>query len=256
MSIQTAVIIPARYASTRFPGKPLALIKNRSMIERVFERCVQAEKIDIVMVATDDNKIFSHVHEFGGEAVMTSPDAASGSDRIFEAIQHPELLNAEIIINVQGDEPFIPPSLIDELVIFLLQNPDIPVVTAVCPLPMHELTNPNVVKVVTRKQHEKYFALYFSRSPIPYQRDSLAYDDLAAHPIYWQHIGLYGYRRSALVAFHELPKGELEKLESLEQLRMLEAGWQIGIIRTNYSGLGVDTPEDIARAETLILDMD
>ncbi len=233
-------VIPARWASTRFPGKPLANIAGKSMIQRVLEQVNQSGKVDRVVVATDDGRIFSHVRELGAEVMMTNPEHPSGTDRCAEVARH--YSEAQIVLNVQGDEPFILPQQIDLLADTLLQNPNASIATLAKKIERADfLTNPNVVKVVFS---EKVGAIYFSRHPIPFVR--------GVPPEYWlekqdfyKHIGLYGFRRDALMEIAGLSPTPLEIAESLEQLRWLEHGFRIAVGVTEWETLGVDTPEDL-----------
>ena len=242
-----SAIIPARFHSTRFPGKPLVSILGKSMIQHVYERVQRATHVDEVIVATDDLRILSEVESFGGKGRMTSPDHPSGTDRIAEVARE---LQTEIVVNVQGDEPLIHPEMIDLAVVPLLEEAGFPATTLRTPiLDERDLTDPNVVKVVTDRAG---FALYFSRFPIPYIRDS--WRDFrairAVHPNpFWKHIGLYVYRRDFLLRFSEMAPTPLERLEGLEQLRILENGYRIKAIETSHASIGVDTPEDLHRVE-------
>lgn len=228
-------IIPARFHSTRLPGKPLADIAGKPMIQRVYEQAVKAEKVDRVIVATDHEDIFSVVKNFGGEVVMTSAHHATGTDRLAEvAEQFPE---ADIIINIQGDEPEIDPKVIDQLVVPLGNSDDLSMATVITPMNDNELEQPGCVKVVV---DQKGKALYFSRSLIPYLRT-----ETRIVPVY-KHIGVYGYQREFLLQFSKLVPTPLEQMESLEQLRALEYGYQIQTILVAHSAIGVDTPEDLA----------
>ncbi len=233
-------VIPARYSSTRLPGKPLADIAGKPMIQRVYERACQAALPEKVLIATDHELVRDAVAAFGGEAVMTAADHPSGTDRLAEvAKRHPE---AEIIVNVQGDEPLIEPSVIDRLAQALLDDPSVAMATLATPMHSEDYDKPSAVKVVTDLSG---FALYFSRSRIPYPRQ--ADPDV---PV-WQHIGIYAYRRDFLLAFAELAPTPLEKVESLEQLRALEHGYRIKVLNTDFVSIGVDTPEDLERVNRL-----
>lgn len=234
-------VIPARYASTRFPGKPLADIGGKSMIQRVYEQAEQAADLDEVLVATDDARIFRHVQKFGGEAVMTSPDCNSGTERIVEvARSYPE---CGAFVNIQGDEPFIDPVQIDQ-VCGLLATTGPRIATLLRPMQdLGLLHNPNVVKVVRAADGR---AMYFSRSPIPYLRNESPEDWSKANSFY-QHIGIYGYTAEAIAAIAEMPPSVYEAAESLEQLRWLEHGLPIYTALTTVETLAVDTPEDLER---------
>ncbi len=241
--MQAAAIIPARYGSTRFPGKPLADIAGKSMIERVYIQTEKATEIDRLIVATDDKRIAREVEKFGGRAVMTKGSHKSGTDRIAEVASD---LSEEIIVNVQGDEPLIKPEMIDKAVKLLEENKDIRMSTLASPLNKNDIDDENVVKVVRDLNNN---ALYFSRAPIPAVRsgERTEYDC----PIL-QHIGLYVYRRNFLLEFTEYKPTPLEKMESLEQLRALEHGYDIKVGITEYHGPGVDSPEDVERVEKIL----
>jgi 3-deoxy-manno-octulosonate cytidylyltransferase (CMP-KDO synthetase) len=242
-------IIPARYASSRFPGKPLALIAGKPMIQHVYERVSQASKVSNVYVATDDERIARVVLDFGGEVIMTDSDLPSGTDRVAAAANE---IRADIIVNVQGDEPLISPEIIDATCGPLLSNPELDVATPIIRInTMEELLNPNVAKVVLG---EKMRALYFSRSVIPFQRD-VPMDEWLSRAVYWKHIGLYAYRRAALEGFLEEEQTELEVLEQLEQLRLLCAGYNITCVEAFSDAIAVDRPEDIARVEAKLLEI-
>lgn len=239
-------VIPARYASSRFPGKPLIPILGKTMVQRVYERTAQAACIDRVVVATDDSRIAEEVERFGGEVQMTRADHATGTDRLAEVAAR---LDADLVVNVQGDEPLIDPRMIEAAVAPLAEDSGIPMGTLKTPLlSWQEYRDPNVVKVVTDKRG---FALYFSRAPIPYPRDLVpdAPGVLPAAFGLFRHVGLYVYRRDFLITFAGLPSSPLENLEKLEQLRALEHGHAIRVVETDLVSLGVDTPEDLARVE-------
>jgi len=242
----TIAIIPARYDSTRFPGKPLADMAGKSMIQRVYERVAATAVLDKVVVATDDERILDHVRSFGGEAVMTRADHDSGTDRVAEvAALYP---GASIIVNVQGDEPFIDPQQI-EAVVAPFTDAAVAIATLAHPITEERaLLSPNVVKVVRGGQGR---ALYFSRHAIPYLRDVPVgkWIDQRKH---LQHLGLYAYRAEVLAQLTALPKGELEGDESLEQLRWLAAGYAIHVGLTDLPAIGIDTPEDLARVLPLL----
>ncbi|MGE4544980.1 MAG: 3-deoxy-manno-octulosonate cytidylyltransferase [Pedobacter sp.] len=242
-------VIPARYASSRFPGKPLASILGKTMIQRVYERTAQASCIDRVVVATDDQRIAEEVLRFGGEVQMTRADHATGTDRLAEVTAR---LDTDLVVNVQGDEPLIDPRMIEMAVAPLSEDSSIPMGTLKTPLlTWQEYRDPNVVKVTTDRRG---FALYFSRASIPYPRD-VNVDDLSVSPGslgLFRHIGLYVYRRDFLLKFAQLPATPLENLEKLEQLRALEHGYDIRVVETDLVSLGVDTPEDLARVEAYL----
>lgn len=226
-------VIPARYDSSRFPGKPLAQIAGKPMIQYVYERCRKSSLIDYLVVATDDTRIYSAVTRFGGNAVMTSQDHKSGTDRIAEAIQG---IECEWVVNIQGDEPLIDPAVIDLLVNTMTGTAGVEMSTLITPVTnQSDLSNPNVVKVVCDKNG---FALYFSRYPIPFVRDNTGGK-------WYKHIGIYGYARNFLLKLVQLPQSFLEQTEKLEQLRVLENGYRIKTVVTGYDGIGVDTPADL-----------
>lgn len=228
-------VIPARYASTRLPGKPLRDIAGKPMICRVYERAVQAEKIEKALVATDDQRIYDAVKNRGGDAMMTSRDHPTGTDRLAEVAAAYE--DMDVIINVQGDEPLIEPALIDELAGLFEDAPELMMATVMTELKdEEEARNPNNVKVITDK---KGYALYFSRSLIPYPRNS------GKAPVF-KHIGIYAYRREFLLRYAKLSPTPLEQAESLEQLRVLENGYRIKVLKTDCRFVGVDTEEDLA----------
>ena len=233
-------IIPARYGSTRFPGKPLALLAGKPMVQWVYERAAQAELLSEVLVATDDQRIFDAVKKFGGRVVMTRRDHPSGSDRIAEVAATSD---AEIIVNIQGDEPLIEPAAIDLGVKILLDHPTAQVGTLVSTIrDAADLRNPNIVKVALAQDHT---ALYFSRSAIPFCRGAGVDAEWLQRHTYFKHIGLYIFRRDMLLRFVQWPPGLLERAESLEQLRLLEHGVKIHVAVTEYEARGVDTEEDL-----------
>jgi 3-deoxy-manno-octulosonate cytidylyltransferase (CMP-KDO synthetase) len=234
-------IIPARYASTRFPGKPLVDIAGKSMIQRVYEQSKKCTHLAEVIVATDDSRIFDHVIGFGGMAVMTSADHQSGTDRCAEvAIQHPQY---GIVINIQGDEPFIDPEQISKLA-FCFNDPLTQIATLVKKVQSDaELFNVNSPKVVINKLSE---AVYFSRSPLPHLRGKEERDWLN-YFTYFKHIGIYGYRADVLQQITKLPVSSLEKAESLEQLRWIENGYRVKVAETELETFAVDTPEDLGK---------
>ena len=238
-------LIPARYASTRLPGKPLLSLGGRSMIQRVVEQARQAN-LDRVVVATDDARILDHVLGFGGEAVLTRPEHASGTDRLWEAYEQLGAPAAvRCIVNIQGDEPFIHPAQINALTeLFSAKTPP-DIATLVKPVVSNEeLFSPHLPKVV---QSADGRALYFSRQPLPYQRGREPTEWLSHHR-YLRHLGLYAYRPEVLRQLTQLPVSPLEAAESLEQLRWLEAGFQIQCAETELDAFGIDTPEDVVRA--------
>lgn len=236
-----AVVIPARWASTRFPGKPLHLLAGKPLVQHVWEKAIRAKGVDTVIVATDDMRIAECAFDFGAEVALTSPKCVSGTDRCAEVAKRLEGIDA--LINVQGDEPFIDPKLISKLGLDLAKHPEADMVTAATPFQPGE--NPeamDVVKVVLSRASE---ALYFSRSIIPRVRDGSAFP-------YLRHLGIYGYRTPFLLQFVRWKTGKLEAAESLEQLRALENGAKIRVLLTSHRSLGVDTPEDARKAEALL----
>ena len=238
-------IIPARYASTRFPAKPLALLGGKPMIQHVYERVSQV--LDDVVVATDDQRIYDAVSQFGGRVVMTSTEHRTGTDRCFEAYNNFGL-NVDVVINVQGDEPFIAEDQIQSLM-QCFNNPQTDIATLIKPFPADStyetLSNPNTPKVIVNPQGQ---AIYFSRSVIPYLR-GIEQDQWASHRTYYKHIGIYAYRVEALRQITQMQQTPLELAESLEQLRWLENGLTIQTAETNIETIGIDTPEDLQRAE-------
>lgn len=233
---RAAAVIPARYGSTRFPGKPLAPILGKPMLQRVYEGVRAARFVDRVIIATDDERIRKAAEAFGAEARLTSVAHESGTERAAEVAQ---LIDNTIIINVQGDEPLITGSLIDRLV-EALQDESLPMASLMAKVPDLKLqASPHISKVIADKNG---FALYFSRAPIPYQ----------ASDFFYQHIGIYGYQRSALIEFARLEPSRLERLERLEQLRALENGWRIKMVEAPEPTLSVDVPDDIIRVEELL----
>ena len=235
--MKTAAIIPARMGSTRFPGKVLANLGGKPIVQWVWER-TKASKADEVIVASDSEEVIRAVQAFGGNAQMTSPNHPSGSDRIWEVASK---LDCDIIINVQGDEPFMEPTVIDQLIDVMQENPAPDMATVVVPSTREQIANnPNSPKVVVSADNT---ALYFSRSPIPFLREGGT--DM---PLY-KHWGIYAYSRAALSKFVSLPESPLEKCEKLEQLRALENGMKIKVIKTNFQSIGIDTPEDLIQAE-------
>ena len=238
-------IIPARYASTRFPGKPLAVLGGKTVIQRVYEQV--SKVLSEAYVATDDERIFTAVEAFGGKAIMTRTDHKSGTDRIQEAVEKIGS-DADVIINVQGDEPFIQPSQIETLM-HLFDNPETQIGTLGKPFESIEaVENPNSPKIVT---DVRGFALYFSRSIIPFIRGKEHQEWFGQYP-FLKHLGIYAYRREVLAEVTQLPQSSLEKAESLEQLRWLQNGYRIRVGLTDVETVGIDTPEDLQKAEAFL----
>ncbi len=242
-------VIPARYGSTRFPGKPLAMLAGKPMVQHVYERARQASSVSRVLVATDDERILRAVAEFGGEAVATRADHRSGTERMAEVAAGAAGAGAEVFVNVQGDEPLIHPAAIDAAVEALVCDAEVQVSTICLPIAAPEdLLNPGIVKVVVDFQGD---ALYFSRAPVPWVRD----EKPEVRVQHWKHLGLYVYRKDLLLEFPTLPPGVLEKIEQLEQLRLLENGYKIRVVETEHDSIGVDTPEDAKRVEKILLEV-
>jgi len=244
--MKTLGIIPARYGSTRFPGKPLALIAGKPLIQHVVERCQKAKSLSEVIIATDDTRIWEVAQDFC-RVEMTSPDHPSGTDRIAEVVQRED---CEAAVNIQGDEPLMDPHVIDAVGTALANAPMSTAATLI--RNTAEYDNPHVVKVVVNSVGR---ALYFSRRTIPYVRDAAGGSvagQLAAFP-FLKHLGIYGYRRETLLRLVKFPVSPLEQAEKLEQLRALENGIEIAVVRVNYDSVGVDVPADVARVERLLL---
>lgn len=240
---RVVVVIPARYASTRLPGKPLVPLCGKPMIQHVYERAKRAQTVHEVLVATDDQRIFEAVQQFGGQARLTRADHRTGTERIAEvAVQE----QGDIFVDVQGDEPLIDPVTIDAAVGALLEEPPAQIAT-VATLIRHanDIMDPNVVKAVLDFDDN---ALYFSRAPVPWVRDT----QQKVHVKYWKHLGLYVFQREALLEFPTLPQGELERVEQLEQLRWLENGWRMRVAEVPHDSVSIDVPEDVARVEKLM----
>lgn len=237
-------VIPARYASTRLPGKPLSMIAGKPMIQHVYERACQAQMPDEVIVATDNELVEKAVAAFGGKAVMTSPDHPSGTDRLAEvALMYPDV---DVIVNVQGDEPMIPSEVIDNLAKAFEADAELNMATMKVAMDEADYDNPAAVKVVTDLNG---YALYFSRSLMPYPRNKPE-----GYKVY-KHVGIYAYRRNFLLKYAALQPTPLEKAESLEQLRALENGYKIKVLESAFKGIGVDTPEDLAAVNELFAAM-
>ncbi|MBN1912968.1 MAG: 3-deoxy-manno-octulosonate cytidylyltransferase, partial [Candidatus Omnitrophica bacterium] len=231
-------VIPARYESTRLPGKVLVNILGKPMVQHVWERARRASLLDDLIIACDDDLVAEAAKGFGAKVVMTAKEHQTGSDRICEAVNP---IDTKIVINIQGDEPLIHPSMIDAVAQALLDDPKLSVSTIMKKIDdPRDIDDPNIVKVVVDKDN---FALYFSRSRIPFQ----AKNALDTSPVYYRHIGLYGYSKDFLFVYKNLPPSRLEKVERLEQLRILEEGLRIKVAQTNHKTISVDTPEDLER---------
>jgi 3-deoxy-manno-octulosonate cytidylyltransferase (CMP-KDO synthetase) len=239
------IVIPARYASTRLPGKPLIDIGGKPLLQWVYEGACRSKLADDVLIATDDERIKNAAQNFGAEAIMTDPTLPSGTDRVFAAIQGRE---TDLVMNLQGDEPFIEPSIVDQL-FSTMEKGGVEMATLCCHITdEQDYRDPNTVKVVLDSSG---FALYFSRSPIPYEKTGNW--KLEIGNLFYKHIGIYAFTRSFLQQFVSMPKSPLETAESLEQLRVLENGHKIKVIVAKYSGFGIDTPEDLERARKLMI---
>ena len=240
---RVVIVIPARYGSTRLPGKPLVTLAGRPMIERVYERAKQAKTAGRVIVATDDERIVKAVEGFGGEARMTRTDHRTGTERIAEVAAHTE---GDVFVNVQGDEPLLDPAAVDTAVNALLEEPAAAIATVAVPIRNPgDIMDPNVVKTVLDFDGN---ALYFSRAPIPWVRDT----GMKTHARHLKHLGLYVFQREALLEYPTLPQGELERIEQLEQLRWMENGWKIRVAEVEHDAVSVDVPEDVKRVEELL----
>ncbi|MBM3859781.1 MAG: 3-deoxy-manno-octulosonate cytidylyltransferase [Verrucomicrobia bacterium] len=239
--MKTLGVIPARFGAQRFPGKPLALIAGKPLVQRVYEQARKAQRLNAVVVATDDDRIAAAVRAFGGDAAMTSPDCPSGTDRAAVVARERD---CDLIVNIQGDEPLMRPEMIDQLITGIADDPHCAMATLARRIESADvLANPNAVKVVFGANGN---ALYFSRHPIPFVRDAGA---AAAHH---KHLGIYAYRRAFLLKFVTMPPSSLEKTEKLEQLRALENGFAIKVLVTPHDSVGVDTPEDVKLVEEIL----
>ena len=233
-------VIPARFSSTRFPGKVLAHIAGKTMLQHVYERAALSTYLTSILIATDDDRVYSAAKNFGARVRMTRSDHLSGTDRVAEAAS---AVDAEIVVNIQGDEPLIDPAAIDAAILPMVHEPELVMGTLKKRIEdAREITDPNVVKVVTDHAGD---AIYFSRCAIPFERER------SNNSPYFKHIGLYVYQRDFLLAYSALPVGPLETAERLEQLRALENGFRIRVVETEYESLGVDTPEDLERVSRL-----
>src|ERR1700694_1352525 len=239
-------VIPARYSATRLPGKPLVSLAGKPMIQRVWQRTRQAKRITRVIIATDDERILKAAAAFGAEAVMTRSEHRSGTERVAEVAVHIAVGGEEVFVNVQGDEPLVEPEAIDTLVEAIESEEGVSVATLMVPIAKPaDIMDPNIVKVVLDFDGN---ALYFSRAPIPWVRDR----DAPVHARHLKHLGLYSFRRAALLDFPTLPLGDLERIEQLEQLRWMENSYKIRVAETTHDSVSVDVPEDVARVEKLL----
>ena len=232
-------VIPARFGSSRLPGKPLIEIEGKPLIQYVYERAQRLRKLDKLLVATDDERIFNKVRQFGGQAKLTSAECNSGSDRVAEVIKD---ISCDVVVNIQGDEPFFEPATVEEMIEALIENPEIQISSACVRVRNpEEIKNENVVKVVLDKDD---FALYFSRSPIPCFQEGRGE--------VFKHLGFYAFRRDFLLKFTQWPATPLEKAEKLEQLRILENGYRIKLVKSRFDSLGIDTTEDFKKAKEVL----
>jgi 3-deoxy-manno-octulosonate cytidylyltransferase (CMP-KDO synthetase) len=240
---RVVVVIPARYGATRLPGKPLVMLAGKPMIQRVYERAKRAHRADQVIVATDDKRILKAVEGFGGEARMTRADHRTGTERVAEVAAH---VAGDVFVNVQGDEPLLDPAALDTAVSSLLEEPQASVATVATPVKTPgDIMDPNVVKTVVDFDGN---ALYFSRAPIPWVRDT----GNKIQVRHLKHLGLYVFQRDALLEYPTLPQGELERIEQLEQLRWMENGWNIRVAEVEHDAVSVDVPADVERVERLL----
>lgn len=242
---EVIVVIPARYASTRLPGKPLVSLGGKPMIQRVYERARLATRATRVIVATDDDRIVKVVEGFGGEARITRPDHRTGTERVAEVAAH---VPGDVFVNVQGDEPLLDPLAVDTAIGALLEEPAAPIATVATLIKnVADIMDPNVVKTVLDFDDN---ALYFSRAPIPWVRDT----EGKTRVRHLKHLGLYVFQREVLLEYPTLPQGELERVEQLEQLRWMENGWKIRVAEVEHDAVSVDVPADVARVEQLLRD--
>src|SRR5271156_3917052 len=240
---KVVVVIPARYGSTRLPGKPLVSLNGQPMIQRVYERAKSARRVDRVIVATDDDRIVKAVTSFGGEARMTRPDHRTGTERVAEVAAHVE---GHVFVNVQGDEPLLDPAAVDTAIAALLEEPAAPIATVATLIKTtSDIMDPNVVKTVLDFDDN---ALYFSRAPIPWVRDEAG----KIRVRHLKHLGLYVFQREVLLEYPTLPQGELERIEQLEQLRWMENGWKIRVAEVEHDAVSVDVPADVERVAKLL----
>jgi 3-deoxy-manno-octulosonate cytidylyltransferase (CMP-KDO synthetase) len=240
---EVVIVIPARFGSTRLPGKPLVSLAGKPMIQRVYERAKMATLANRVIVATDDERIVKAVESFGGAARMTRPDHRTGTERVAEVAAHEK---GDVFVNVQGDEPLLDPVAVDAAINALLEEPAAAIATVATPIKTPaDIMDPNVVKTVLDFDNN---GMYFSRAPIPWVRDTTSKIQVR----HLKHLGLYVFQRDALLEYPTLPQGELERIEQLEQLRWLENGWKIRVAEVEHDAVSVDVPEDVARVEKLL----
>jgi 3-deoxy-manno-octulosonate cytidylyltransferase (CMP-KDO synthetase) len=240
---RVVVVIPARYGATRLPGKPLVQLAGKPMIQRVYERAKMAKRADQVIVATDDERILKVVEGFGGEARMTRADHRTGTERVAEVAAH---VAGDVFVNVQGDEPLLDPAAVDAAISSMLEEPQASIATVATPVKTPgDIMDPNVVKTVVDFDGN---ALYFSRAPIPWVRDTANKIQVR----HLKHLGLYVFQREALLEYPTLPQGELERIEQLEQLRWMENGWKIRVAEVEHDAVSVDVPADVERVEKLL----
>jgi 3-deoxy-manno-octulosonate cytidylyltransferase (CMP-KDO synthetase) len=240
---EVVIVIPARFGSTRLPGKPLVSLAGKPMIQRVYERAKMATLANRVIVATDDERIVKAVESFGGAARMTRPDHRTGTERVAEVAAHEK---GDVFVNVQGDEPLLDPVAVDAAINALLEEPAAAIATVATPIKTPaDIMDPNVVKTVLDFDNN---GMYFSRAPIPWVRDTASKIQVR----HLKHLGLYVFQRDALLEYPTLPQGELERIEQLEQLRWLENGWKIRVAEVEHDAVSVDVPEDVARVEKLL----
>ncbi len=243
---KVVAIIPARYHSNRFEGKPLADILGKPMIQHVYERAVAVKLLSRVAVATDDERIADCVRSFGGEVIMTRSDHVSGTDRLAEAADSMDISEHDVVVNIQGDQPLFAEEVIEQVALPLVDDMTLPMSTLIYRIIRpEEISDPNHVKTVFDCHGN---ALYFSRSPIPFQRNP----EEPVSPTYYKHLGFYAYRKGFLVTFVGLPEGEWEKFEKLEQLRVLEYGYKIRVVLTDHDSIEVDTPKDLERVKEIM----
>ncbi|MDD4203028.1 MAG: 3-deoxy-manno-octulosonate cytidylyltransferase [Candidatus Omnitrophica bacterium] len=241
--MKTIGVIPARYSSTRLPGKMLAEIHGKPLIQWVWENIIKSKKLDDIIIACDDEKVLNSIKKFGGRSVMTDPSLLSGTDRVAAVVKD---MDVDVVVNIQGDEPMMPSNVIDKLVDVFTDKNDVVMATAVKVLKdKNEIQNPNVVKAVLDNSKN---AIYFSRSPMPYLRDQ---NDLPLAR-YYKHLGVYAYKKDFLIKYTKMEQTMLEKVEKLEQLRVVENGYKIKVIQTDFDSIGVDTLEDLERVRELL----